>query len=186
MENTERFEQLLRTSPYHELSAEDKNWVSQFVGSEEEYEAMRQATIILEKHDAASIQPDPAVLKSLRKAWDAKRSPALSANRFGWSLPAYAAIPAFFLVGVICWWIGRSWNKDTIYVDRMVTRVDTIRVASKPDTVVIERVVYKSVNIPSMTATTATKQSEVSPMVNRGVNMKEKEELEKLLVSGGF
>ena len=186
MENRERFEQLLRTQSYQGLSLEDREWVAQFVSTEEAYEAMRRATQQMEKHVAPdNLLPDPAILKSLLKSLDAKHRPTPWSIRSKWSIPAYASLAAVLVVGVLGWWIGSSWGTETIYVDRMVTRVDTVRVVSRPDTIVIERVVYQNVSLP-ITSAMVKQTGESIPLVNRGVNMKEKEELEKLLVSGGF
>ncbi len=182
MENTERFEQLLRKQSYQALSMEDRKWVAEFVASEEEYEALRQITQQLEKHiTTVDLSPNPDILKSLKKSWDEKRHAIPTGIRSAWSVPAYAAVVAVLVFGAAGWWAGLSWGTKTIYIDRLVNRVDTVQVVSKPDTVVIERVVYQRV----ITAT--VKPVTVSPhRLNRGVNMKEKEELEKLLVSGGL
>ncbi len=186
MENTERFEQLLRTQSYQELSLADREWMAQFVSSEEAYEAMRRATQQMEEHVAPEkLLPEPAILKSLMKSLDEKHRSTRWSIRSTWSIPAYASLAAVLAVGVMGWWVGSSWGKETVYVDRMITRVDTVRVVSKPDTLVIERVVYQNVSLPT-TSAIVKQTGENIPLVNRGVNMKEKEELEKLLVSGGF
>ena len=78
MENTERFEQLLRTQSYQELSLADREWVAQFVSSEEAYEAMRRATQQMEEHVAPEkLLPDPAILKSLMKSFTPRFSAAV-------------------------------------------------------------------------------------------------------------
>ena len=185
MENTERFEQLLRTHSYNDLSMEDKEWVAQFAASEEDYEALRQATRHLEQKEIpAGLSPDPEIRKSLMKSWNSKHRSYSSGILTAWSIPASLAVPAVFVVGIICWWVGMSSGTKTVYIDRIATHWDTVHVASKPDTIIIERIVYMPLNIP----TAAVKQplNVNPPQVNRGINMKEKEELEKLLVSGGL
>jgi hypothetical protein len=183
MENTDRFEALLRRYSYQELSPEDRAWVTAFVATEQEYESMRRVTLQLEERLApADLTADPSMLKSLQRSFDEKYTSGLSF----WSPERYAAIAAALVVGALGWWAGSSWGGKTIYIDRTITRIDTVHVKASPDTIILERVVYRSVSLPPPTVVVQHNDANPLPAVNRGVNMKEKEELEKLLVSGGF
>jgi len=81
------------------------------------------------------------------------------------------------------WWIGHSKNENfQVQTFNPIVVHDTIFVASKPDTIFTERVVYKNQSV-ILTRNPGTTDENKSIEKN-GINMKEKEELEKLLVSG--
>lgn len=187
MENIEKFEQLLRAHSYQALSNEDKLWVEQFVASEAEYESLRSVSLQLEDHySPADLATDPAQLESLKRHLAAQHQVTPSLIRTVWSVPAYAAILVLVVVCVLGWWAGSSRPPEVVFVDRILPHIDTLRVAAIPDTIVVERVVYKTVRqfLPAAKMT-KTPAGEI-PLTTRGVNMKEKEELDKLLVSGSF
>ena len=89
----------------------------------------------------------------------------------------YAMVALLFGFGG--WWLGKS--EPTIPVTRVekILMHDTVYLATKPDTVFRERVIFKDRPI---ILTTGNNQPEESS--TKGVSMKEKEELDKLLVSG--
>lgn len=183
MENAlDRFEALLKQHAYEALSHQEKEWVKQFVASPEEYESMRRAGLALEENfSPASTVPaaDPDVLSSLQKKFQlAQESPRR------WSVPAWAAVVALVVAGGSGWYAGTSTSPKEVYVDRIVAKTDTVLVASRPDTVVVERVVYRS--IPTLVPVTVSQPVPTRTPASKGVNMKEKQELEKLLVSGGL
>lgn len=184
----DRFEKLLKQQDYNSLSVEEKEWVSQFVASGDEYESMRRAGQALEEHFAshtysAEPDPDPSVLKSLQKQLSLKEKEVQLPNR--WSVPAWAAMLALVVAGGAGWYIGSASGTHEVYVDRFVTKTDTLRVAVKPDTIVVERVVYRQAQTVLPASVDVQKVNLQAPTA-RGVNMKEKQDLEKLLVSGGL
>ena len=185
MEHLDRFEKLLKTYEYRSLPLDEKAWVSQFVSSEEEYESLRRTTQEMEKHfTPASLSPAPGQLESLRQQWKAAHSIAPSGIRTLWSVPAYAAVLALMLVGVIGWFAGSRTGLRPVYRDRLVTHTDTVTIMSRPDTILVERVIYR--NVPALVPVTVSNKEEKKNAQTKGVNMKEKEELEKLMVTGSF
>lgn len=85
-------------------------------------------------------------------------------------------------LGGLGWWIGQSSNSGSqLQMMNPVVVHDTVFVASKPDTIYTEKVVYKDrqVILTRRASTDGNKSTE-----KNGISMKEKEELEKLLVSG--
>ncbi|MBS1544397.1 MAG: hypothetical protein JST14_12235 [Bacteroidetes bacterium] len=185
MEHLERFEKLLKTYEYRSLPHEEKTWVCQFVSSEEEYESLRRTTLEMEKHfTPLSLSPAPGQLHSLRQHWKATHSVAQSGIRTIWSVPAYAAVLALTLVAGISWYAGLQTGARPVYRERLVTRTDTVTILSRPDTIVVERVIYR--DIPALVPVTVSNKEEKKDTQMKGVNMKEKEELEKLMVTGSF
>ena len=83
--------------------------------------------------------------------------------------------------------MGLQWNQQPQTIMPVASRVDTVFITKQPDTVWRDRLVYQKILVA------AADSSRMEPVIQRnvpetrrGVSMKEKEELEKLLVSGGF
>ncbi len=180
--NQDKLSNLLRSTAWHELSEADRQWVSTLVTGETEYEALRYAEHELLRHFAGSdIQPDEKLLHDLKD----RVNPATSVSSL--PLPYFAlGMAAAFLVA-FGWWMGLQWDHKPQTVMPVTSRVDTVFIHKQPDTVWRERVVYQKI----LVASTDSSQMKALvrhtlPATQRGVSMKEKEELEKLLVSGGF
>lgn len=182
MENSDRFEQLLKQRSFKELSEEDKNFALQFVNSEEEYESLRGVDIELKRffERKGELVPHKSTLARI-KASRAKEKP--SPFWIQTSIPAYATALLILVVGAAAWWGGARFSSEKVIVERMIPKIDTVLIASKPDTVIRERIIYVPSNPVKLVSTESTK---AEPSANKGVNMKEKEELEGLLVSGSY
>lgn len=179
--NQDKLSHLLRSSAWHELSDSDRQWVSTQVTGENEYEALRHAERELLKHFAGSeIQADEQMLDDLKHRINPNSAPSQR-------LPYYAMGMAAALLIAFGWWMGLQWNHEPQISLPVAMRVDTVFITSQPDTVWRDRVVYQKVFVASVDSgrIKTVAQRAIQP-AQRGVSMKEKEELEKLLVSGGF
>jgi hypothetical protein len=90
------------------------------------------------------------------------------------------------IVGGIAWFSG-SLNRKPLIVEKTTLQTDTVFLAAKPDTIVKEKIVYRTI---------VERVKENQPFVNqanspdktmsaqKGITMLDKEELGKLLVSG--
>lgn len=180
--NQDKLSHLLRSTAWHELSESDRQWVSTLVSGEAEYEALRYAEIELLRHFAGSdIQPDEQLLHDLKNRINPEASAVTR------PLPYYSLGIAAALLIAFGWWMGIQWNQQPQTIMPVASRVDTVFITKQPDTVWRDRVVYQKILVA------AADSSRMEPVVQRnvpetrrGVSMKEKEELEKLLVSGGF
>jgi hypothetical protein len=79
---------------------------------------------------------------------------------------------------------GASFKPKTLHVENIRKQTDTVFIASKPDTIIRERIVYVKTPATAPALQTAKSVQFIPVETSKGVNMKEKEELEKLLVSG--
>lgn len=184
MENLEEFEELLRQRSYGELTESEKQLVIQFISSEAEYESLRQADQQLKHYfaDKRKLTPSPKIWAAIKNdlAQNKSSAPVYWLNT---PIPTYATLVLLMVVGIFCWYGGSNYNSTTVYEPKIVTQIDTVFIASKPDTIVRERIIYlKASPAPAITQA-STKQSQDVPYA-KGINMKEKEELERLLVSG--
>ncbi len=179
----DKLDSLLQTKTFAQLSTEEKFWVSQWIESEVEYENLRKADsqilnyFLKSKIDA----PDSIALASLIKHLRNKQ--VKKQWQFNWQVkPSLGAVIMSVLFGCLGWWIGQSEgeNPQPQTFQPLVVH-DTIFVASKPDTIFTEKVVYRNQPV-ILTRTNVLDASK--PTEKNGINMKEKEELEKLLVSG--
>lgn len=165
MENIDRLEKLLRTCSYAELSAEQRMEIKELVSSEEEYEALRLVIQHLEHASSPDVVPVPSsdVLSRIKRH---VRSTA-PVNFWRWwsvPVPSYATAAIVLAVGIVCWWAGSRTNPRPVLVEKSKLVIDTVYVASRPDTVFVDRVVYvpkKETSIPKLT--NVNHQSPVSP-----------------------
>lgn len=178
----DRFEQLLAEHPFYELSQAEREWVLSFVNSEEEYNALRLVEGGLSKLKVVDdLVPDPAILKVIQAS---TRQPV---NSFAWTSIWRYRMPAYvgYSLAIICvaLLIRTLQNQSPAKVtgERIISRIDTVFVAAKSDTVYIEKVVYRNRTAPVVQV---VKMDKVDPKEEDGINMKEKEELQGLLVSG--
>jgi hypothetical protein len=185
MENLEEFEELLRQHSYGELTDNEKQWVSNFVSSETEYESLRKTNQQLSNYfsEKTNLTPSPKVWTAIKSDLAMAKKSASGGYWLSTPLPAYATLTLLLAVGALCWYGGSNFNSLNEAESQIVTRIDTIYIASMPDTVVRERIVYVKANPAPAIIQASTNQPQAVPAM-KGINMKEKEELERLLVSG--
>lgn len=181
MEELNRFEHLLKQRSFKSLSVEEKEFVFQFISSEDEYESLRntetELQIFFERQQ--KLQPRAETLVRIKQS----RAEHVVSQQGFWArpvVPAYAVALLIIVVGALGWWSGTKFGSEKVMVEKIVSRTDTIRVASKPDTIIKEKRVY----LPSPKVILASKPETKEEVTVKGVNMKEKEDLERLLVSG--
>ncbi len=179
----ERLEQLIQFKSYSELSMEEKEWVGQWVVSIDEYDNLRSSEIDIRQYfqNARVADPDSEILAQLTSRL--RRIKSRQNTGLFWQLkPSLGAILMSVLLGGLGWWIGKSTkNNHQPQTFNPVILHDTIFIASKPDTIYTEKVIYKYRPV----ILTQSANADVSKSAEKnGISMKEKEELEKLLVSG--
>jgi hypothetical protein len=193
MEHYEQFEQLLQHRSFKELNAGELLLAKRFITTEEEYESLRRVTQQLHAvagHDKESgLTPDPHIWKRI------KHTNALSAQKqsgYFWmrtTMPVYATVVLLVIVGSLCWYGGSIASAANTIATQPTLVKDTVFMASKPDTIVREKIIYAKREIiltsTAPTTTASTQQTETA-IPTKGVTMKEKEELEELLVSGSI
>lgn len=182
----EKLERLMLSKPYAELSHEEKEWVSQWVESPIEYDVMRKSETQMRQyfHDSKVIPPATSTLVELTN--HLKRKTSKQRVGFWWQLkPSLSTWSMAILFGSVGWWIGQSTNSNAAKPETVQSTVirDTIYMASQPDTVFREKIIYKDRPVILTRRNNGIESKSVSSKSN-GINMKEKEELEKLLVSG--
>lgn len=179
----ERLEQLIQYRSYSELSKEEKEWVGQWVVSIDEYESLRSSEIKIRQYfqNTRVSDPDSETLAQLTN--HLRKSKSRKNTGLFWQFkPSLGAILFSVLLGGLGWWIGKSSNDmHQQQTFNPVILHDTIFVVSKPDTIFTEKVIYKY--RPGILTRSANTDVSKSAEKN-GISMKEKEELEKLLVSG--
>ncbi len=182
MIDLEKFEQLLQSKSYANLSSEEKEWVGKWVISADEYENLRNSEFEIRQYfqNTKIAAPHPETLTQLTNHLRTK--PRGNADLFWQLKPSLGAVLMSAFLGGLGWWIGQSSNSGSqLQMMNPVVVHDTVFVASKPDTIYTEKVVYKDrqVILTRRASTDGNKSTE-----KNGISMKEKEELEKLLVSG--
>lgn len=174
----EKFEALLQSKSYGELTPQELQCVNQWVESAQEYEALRASG----KQVAAWFKANPVRLpgKELLQQLKQRLSVQPQSTHNIWYKPVWGYAVTALIFGVLGWWIGQPQVKpEPVTLVKQVTVRDTIYVTSKPDTVFREKIIYRD---RPVILTTQTRHPESKN--EKGVSMKEKEELDKLLVSG--
>ncbi len=181
----EKLEQLMHNKSYSELNHEEKDWVSRWVKSVDEYEALRTSETRIRQYflESKVNSPDEAMLEQLTSRL--KKKVAKQKAEVTWQFkPSISTWSIAALFGCLGWWIGQSTtNTSTADAVQSIIVRDTIYLVSQPDTVFTERTIYKDPTIILARSGNTIESIDKSSGSN-GVNMKEKEELEKLLVSG--
>ncbi len=188
MKKEDEFENITRRKDFASLTEEEKAIALKSIGSEEEYEAIRRIELtMLDEKFRSSLEPNAKILSSLRQRMKMHSTSFDWKSIFQFKIPAYAAFGAVVAIAVLVYFLLPSEpakfmaSGDAIVP---VVRIDTVFV-TKTDTIVRERIVYRQVKTTPMPVTVdpAILVHQKQPVTN-GVNMKEKEELNRLLVSG--
>jgi len=173
----EDFEKLLTEKSYSELTANELKLVNQFASSQQEYEEFRLSGLELRKwfqNNPVPKEGDEGLLE-LKRVF--RQQQPVVTNSW-WKLSVGYAMAAV-IFGFGGWWLGQSEKPIPQTAIEKITVFDTVYLASKPDTVFRDKIIYKDRPI---ILTTGNRQPEAP--TTKGVSMKEKEELDKLLVSG--
>jgi hypothetical protein len=181
----EWLDELLERKSYNELSLSEKERVLKEIGSEEQYKVLRKVSQALVTYKA-DLSPDPQTIEALKVQLARRhRKENVLQRVIGYYLPGYAAA-AMIVIAVISTWYVTSLTKSEPARSGPVTlvRSDTVYVLEKPDTVFVERVIYRDRVLPPRETYQVVKSPTQERESGSGVSMKEKEELENLLVSG--
>jgi hypothetical protein len=182
MEASEKIDQLVQAKKWSELTTEEKTFVVDVLGSEEQFQGLREVHFALTAAKTGNIRPDDVVLKRLKSEFRAKHARTEFSNAFQVRVPAYAAVIVIFLIGSLAWYAGFKSSRP-IVTTQVIRQVDTLLLASKPDTVYVDKIIYKAMHVKNTSAVAAVSEvKSQSPEI--GVNMKETEALQNLLVSG--
>jgi hypothetical protein len=181
MEASEKVEQLIGTKAWNDLTVDEKAMVIDVLGSRDQYNTLRDVHFALLASEKVSIKPNANILNNLHGRFREKNSPARSSSVFSYRMPAFAAL-VLVVIAAFAGWIGAKYTVDPVTMTDVVTKHDTVFVASRPDTVLLTAVRYKTIikEVPvNVSLSQNTTQAESS-----GMNMKETEALQTLLVSG--
>ncbi len=174
----EFFEKLVFKKSFSELSADELKLVNQFITNEQEYDAFRMSGVDMRRwfleNPVAGV--NDKTLSGLKQ--ELKRAHQSTVS-FAWWKVSIGYAMAAIVFGLSGWWLGKSEKPTTLTRIEQVLVPDTIYIATKPDTVVREKIIYRDRPV----ILTTTNPLNETP-VTKGVSMKEKEELDKLLVSG--
>jgi len=183
MSNMELVDALLETKTWSDLSEKERDLVLEVLGSEEVFNHMRRLTK----------GPSPAednsgadrIYQNLEAAFDRKHPRVIP--WYATPIPAHAAAVALLVMSFATFWLTRGNTASPVAEIRTVTIHDTVT-QRLTDTVYVNKVVYRDRYIKRDSLPlqfVRTQPNAVNDKTNsRGVSMKEKEELDRLLVSG--
>jgi hypothetical protein len=176
----DRLELLMETKSFIQLSSEEREWVLNFVDSEEEYETIRSVDAMLMSIGSESPELNPATIHKLKTHLKGN-SPTLLSRLFQQKVPAWG-MAVVALIFMVAWVMIPTAEPSKQIVERFTVKSDTVFITRK-DTVFINRVVFRE-RPANPFIQTKSKQSIPTPEGTNGSSMKEQEELQSLLVSG--
>ncbi len=174
----ETFEKVISEKRYSELSASELKLVNQFVTTEQEYNAIRTSGLEMKNwfRENPAVSVNAKILTDLKQELRQRHQSSVS---YTWLKVSVGYAMAALTFGFGGWWLGQSEKPAPLTAIEQVMVRDTVYVAAKPDTVFREKIIYRDRPI---ILTTSNRQNEIPN--TKGVSMKEKEDLDKLLVSG--
>jgi|GEM_PF-1798227 len=185
-EDEEKLEKLLECLVFSELSFEDKSFVINALGSEDEFTSLQKIEEILRSGELKSgLLPEPNAFDSIKKKMKERSSSTSWYDLLFRKTPAYVtALLMIFSFGLAALFPLYVKQAEKVMVSTVVKK-DTVFV-TRIDTVFSERVIYRQAKTisPSFKEIQTAKALERTTPVSTGVSMKDKEELNKLLVSG--
>jgi hypothetical protein len=182
----DKLENLIQSKTWSELSEDEKEFVLEMLGSEASFEAFRKTNIAISRSAKADIVPEPTLLLSLKTKFNHLRPQETWLDKIiFFKMPAYAVV-AMLAVTVLIMWLGKQADPNVQVALKSSVQRDTVFLPSTPDTVFVTKVIYRyKDHTPKTPVITVVKNSDRTETTSSvGVNMKEKEELDNLLVSG--
>jgi hypothetical protein len=182
-EKSQRMERLLESKSFAQLNAEEKEFVLREAGSEGEYNLLRKISTALVA-EKADLSPDPQTLRRLQRSMSDMRGISWYEAALTYKVPAYAVVLIMLLFAAL-WLTPKKIGAVEPKNFATVVRTDTLFLSRPPDTVFIEKVIvkYRHAETPAEDYT-IVKNVSTEDALPEGVTMKDKEELESLLVSG--
>ena len=181
-EEFDRLERLLESGEFASLSIEDQHWVNENLGDEAAYNKLTKVVGIANRDMRVLVSPK--VRRDLMKQFRQKHQPnwVLAVQ---WKIPAYVAVMAILTFSFLITWLIPAQER---IVERLVSQemiVDTIYVASKPDTVFIKQTIEKPIYI-TVYKERESEKSQVAAIVRepKGKSLADQSEIKDILVSG--
>ena len=180
-------EDLLVSKSFAELTTPEKSFVLKELGSEGEYNSLRKISLALVA-DKADLSPDPRTISSLqRELRNIHRKQPWAMRFMEWRVPGYTLIPSLILLLFVSLNMLMQ-DSDQSDPPSSIASVDTVFIKMPSDTIVVEKILvkYRYNTSVGKTVTDYSIVRNVTQEENKeeGVTMKDKEELESLIVSG--
>lgn len=176
----EKVERLLKTGDFDTQSAEDQDWIKNNLGGASAFDELREVTLIARSEKEVPVKTN--VKKNLMSQFKEKHQPGWKIA-LQWKIPAYTAI--LVLMAVTSTIIIFMPEKEHL-VEKYVFQdplIDTVYVASQPDTIIIERTIERPVYVK------VYEKSEEAPVLvaerkPKGKSLADQSEIKDILVSG--
>ncbi|MGI9542147.1 MAG: hypothetical protein ACR2MX_02750 [Cyclobacteriaceae bacterium] len=149
-----QIEALLQQKTFEELTPQERALVEEVIGSEWRYTKLQQIEGRLEYWYTklpVNLEPAPHILPSLKRKMEPHniQEPVTWITKLRsiayYRIPVPAVFAALLLAGVLFWWLT---DKEPQMVERtnivqLPPKTDTLYITSVPDTIYVEKVVYR-------------------------------------------
>jgi len=186
-EKEDYIDRLIATKQFSELTSEELAFVMREVGSEEQYVALQKVHSVLNSSSSTHLTPRVSTQQLLQDRFSQQY-----ARHSLWRSLAFTTIPAYAVILLLSSGVFLTWMLTTVMQPvktrtvTMISKKDTVRIEMKADTVFINRIVYKyrRAKVSPVYNFVQARHFEIKTDSTLSVSMKEKEELDNLLVTG--
>lgn len=180
-EEFDKIERLLQSGNFNSLSPEDQYWVKDNLGSPEAFDQLRETTIIARQEKAVPVRSK--VKQDLMRQYKTKHQPAWK-QVLQWQMPAYAAMLmlVFVTTTIITFMPEKERLVETFIVQEPI--VDTVYVASQPDTIFIERTIERPVYVKVVEEEPEEATVLAVERKSKGKSLADQSDIKDILVSG--
>ena len=183
----DKLDHLVQTKEWEHLTAEEKMLLRDHAITEDQFRSLKKLDDVLTRSSVDSVTPSAQTLPSLKKILKNKHSSeSIFTKLMHVRFPAYASVFFILLGCAVGWFISSQRKTETKIVEVPVINRDTVYLTATADTIYVDRVVvrYVTKQVMQHAPVTIAEQSSQNNTVSVGVSMKEKSELDNLLVSG--
>ncbi|HTJ48979.1 MAG TPA: hypothetical protein VL443_05950 [Cyclobacteriaceae bacterium] len=186
-EKEDYIDRLIATKQFSELTSEELTFVMQELGGEEQYIALQKVHSVLNSSSSTNLTPRANTQLLLQERFNQQY-----AKHSLWRSLAFSTMPTYVVILLLAGGIFLTWMLTTAMQPvktrtvMMASEKDTVKIVMKADTVFVNRVVYKyrRAKVNPVYNFVQARHFEIKTDSTLSVSMKEKEELDNLLVTG--
>ena len=179
-EEFDKIDRLLKAGDFESLNEEDQYWVRDNLGSAEAFNELRETTMIARNEREMPVRSK--VKKDLMRQFQEKHRPGWKLA-LQWKVPAYAVAIMLMIVSaaIVTFMPEKERLVETYNAQEPI--IDTVYIASQPDTVFIERTIERPVYVKVVAEAEEAPVLEVERK-SRGKSLADQSDIKDILVSG--
>lgn len=176
----EKIEALLQSGDFRTLGTEDQHWIKENFGGADAFDHLRQTVLMAQKEKTKPVRAH--VKSDLMKQFKSKHQPAWKLL-LQWKIPMHLAFLMMFVFSAILMVMLPVQERVVEKYVQQDPIIDTVFIASEPDTVFIERTIERPVYV-KMYQEVEEEPVLVAERRTKGKSLADQSEIKDILVSG--